>query len=359
MNDSCNDSCAACGKSDGPLKRCSACRSVRYCGVDCQRSHRPEHRKKCKEISNAAKVYTAIKEADRTVELKLLAIEIKENDLNDPDLFKSPPKTDCAICMLPMPIYHCKDCQYFSCCGKLICIGCYLESERRVFIKNVRRENSRRIDPEYEPFSSPPLDSLCPFCRETTAPESNQAYFERLERRIEEGNDKLAMFQLAVAHKIGSHGVVADPAKHLDLLRRAADLGSAEACFSLSSIYCTSSCGIEKDLIRMNQYNKVAAKLGHVEARFSMGATAHTVGLIRLAHRHWVISAGRGHDESLNRLKIEYSEGRITEGKWLEIKAMHKEGREEMTSPARELAKQCGFSVPEYCKLRGLSDQNE
>lgn len=101
MNDTCDDSCAACGKSDGPLKRCSACRSVRYCGVDCQRSHRPEHRKKCKELSNAAKLYNAIKEADRALQRKMLAIEVKENEHNDPDLFKPPPKPDCAICMLP------------------------------------------------------------------------------------------------------------------------------------------------------------------------------------------------------------------------------------------------------------------
>mmetsp|Transcript_8934 Transcript_8934/g.15178 ORF Transcript_8934/g.15178 Transcript_8934/m.15178 type:complete len:93 (-) Transcript_8934:217-495(-) len=43
--------CAACGiagADDIKLKKCTACKSVRYCGVKCQKEHRPKHKKECK-----------------------------------------------------------------------------------------------------------------------------------------------------------------------------------------------------------------------------------------------------------------------------------------------------------------------
>ena len=50
------DVCANCGRgsidSEGgtvKLKNCTACRLVKYCGVDCQRAHRKQHKKVCKQ----------------------------------------------------------------------------------------------------------------------------------------------------------------------------------------------------------------------------------------------------------------------------------------------------------------------
>eukprot|EP00985_Skeletonema_marinoi_P018728 scaffold10530_cov140-Skeletonema_marinoi.AAC.6 len=43
--------CAACGIAevdDVKLKDCSACKLVKYCGVKCQKDHRPQHKKECK-----------------------------------------------------------------------------------------------------------------------------------------------------------------------------------------------------------------------------------------------------------------------------------------------------------------------
>ena len=43
--------CAACGKKDSDdnrLKQCSSCKLVAYCNVECQRTHRKEHRELCK-----------------------------------------------------------------------------------------------------------------------------------------------------------------------------------------------------------------------------------------------------------------------------------------------------------------------
>ena len=43
--------CASCGKADVDdvkLKKC-ACKLVRYCTVECQKNHRPQHKKVCKK----------------------------------------------------------------------------------------------------------------------------------------------------------------------------------------------------------------------------------------------------------------------------------------------------------------------
>ena len=44
--------CASCGKAavdDVKLKICTACKLVKYCSVECQKNHRPQHKKACKK----------------------------------------------------------------------------------------------------------------------------------------------------------------------------------------------------------------------------------------------------------------------------------------------------------------------
>ena len=44
--------CAHCGKHGSDtvkLKNCNACRLVKYCGVDCQKAHRKQHKRACKQ----------------------------------------------------------------------------------------------------------------------------------------------------------------------------------------------------------------------------------------------------------------------------------------------------------------------
>ena len=92
--------CANCGKDeeDGSiqLKSCVACKIVKYCNVECQRSHRPQHKKECKKAAML---------------------------LHETALFQMPPKTECPICFITMtgsPL----EMKYQNCCGKVICIGC-------------------------------------------------------------------------------------------------------------------------------------------------------------------------------------------------------------------------------------------
>jgi len=85
--------CANCGKSGDNLKYCSACKVVKYCGAECQRSNRKLHKEECKQ--------------------RVLY-------LHDVNLFKDPPqKDDCPICFQPIPIDQ-QDTIYQACCGKQV-----------------------------------------------------------------------------------------------------------------------------------------------------------------------------------------------------------------------------------------------
>ena len=46
------EACTNCGKTGSDtvkLKDRTACRLVKYCGVDCQKAHRKQHKKACKQ----------------------------------------------------------------------------------------------------------------------------------------------------------------------------------------------------------------------------------------------------------------------------------------------------------------------
>jgi hypothetical protein len=100
---------------------------VKYCDATCQKNHWPKHKKDCK---------------------------LRAAELRDEALFKDPPpKEDCPICFLPMPLgliccvtlppatissvpindyadanqelaTEPMETYYYSCCGKSICEGC-------------------------------------------------------------------------------------------------------------------------------------------------------------------------------------------------------------------------------------------
>ena len=101
--------CANCDKAaaDGiKLKVCTACKFVRYCSVDCQKSHWPLHKKACKK---------------------------RVRDMRDNQLFSQPEMShlgECPICCLPHSIDQTK-LTMNTCCCKFICNGCDYASTLR------------------------------------------------------------------------------------------------------------------------------------------------------------------------------------------------------------------------------------
>ena len=121
MNMSC---CGSCGTSEGDdiqLRTCTACKSVRYCGVKCQRDHRPKYKKACKK---------------------------RAAELRDELLFNQPESShlgDCPICLLPLPIKE-EQITMVGCCSINICDGC-------MYANGVREREKG-------------LEHKCPFCRD-------------------------------------------------------------------------------------------------------------------------------------------------------------------------------------------------
>ena len=99
-----NGVCANCGKAGGDgvkLRNCTACLLVKYCGVDCQRAHRKQHKKACKK---------------RAAELKDERLYGQGHERPEGDF--------CPICTLPIPLPMEKHSVFNVCCMKRVCDGC-------------------------------------------------------------------------------------------------------------------------------------------------------------------------------------------------------------------------------------------
>mmetsp|Transcript_19064 Transcript_19064/g.42370 ORF Transcript_19064/g.42370 Transcript_19064/m.42370 type:complete len:581 (+) Transcript_19064:97-1839(+) len=55
--------CASCGANGQNFKRCTACKSVHYCGRDCQASHWKDHRAECKKREKGLKLKAVLQGA--------------------------------------------------------------------------------------------------------------------------------------------------------------------------------------------------------------------------------------------------------------------------------------------------------
>src|SRR6056300_1172940 len=95
--DTSTSNCASCGKEGGNLNTCNKCNMTKYCNAACKKKHRSKHKKAC---------------------------EKRVAELHDEALFKEhPPREDCPICFLPLPLGE-RQTAFQSCCGKTLCAGC-------------------------------------------------------------------------------------------------------------------------------------------------------------------------------------------------------------------------------------------
>ena len=106
-----DEACANCGKTGSDtvkLKNCTACRLVKYCGVDCQKAHRKQHKKACKQ---------------RAAELKDEQLYSQGHERPEGDF--------CPICTLPIPLPMNEHSFVKTCCVKRICKGCSNAAQKR------------------------------------------------------------------------------------------------------------------------------------------------------------------------------------------------------------------------------------
>jgi len=241
-------------------------------------------------------------------------------DILDNKLFQdSPPKEDCPICMLPMPFTEgvCGvGTVYMPCCGKLLCFGC-------VFAAQVEMKKGN-------------MKSLCAFCR-VPLPDSNKEYMKRFKKRMDL-NDAEAFYELACQYEQeGVLGLTQDFNKALELMNRAAELGSLKAHHSIAQNYYNSDI-VEKDLNKAIYHWQIAATGGHMAARYNLAVNEYNSGNMVKAMKHFMIAARDGCDVALKRVGKGYKEGHVTKNEYASMLRAYQSSCDEMKSGQRTKA---------------------
>ena len=253
--------CANCGAAEGDgikLKKCAGCNSVRYCGIKCQKEHRPKHKKACKQ---------------------------RAAELRDELLFKQPEGThlgDCPICCLPLHHELGSKTIMTVCCSTMVCKGCH--------------------DMHYTRQVKGKLEKTCIFCR-AVGEDTHADMFRSLIKRVE-ANDANAVRDYGyVCMKRGDHKSA------VEHYLRAIKLGDIEAHSSMAAMY-QNGHGVEKDEKKMVRHLEEAAIGGHINARRALGRLDWDSGRFQRGIKHWTIASTLGCDLSIVRLKDAYNMNR-------------------------------------------------
>ena len=203
--------------------------------------------------------------------------------VDDEALFSEdiPPKEECPICLLPF-LCAVSTTKYQECCGKLICTGCYmigiekLKQEKITKLKNkiALGEKVQEKDKEI---------TLCPFCRKRE-PTSNAESIKWMKKRMGK-NDPVAFHRLASFYRNGAMGLQKDGYKAMELLHKAAELGSIGAHQNLGYAYDLGEY-CEKDLAKSIYHYQIAAMGGVTIARYNLGSNEVAASHIQRGMKH-------------------------------------------------------------------------
>ena len=290
--------CANCGKEGHDanddaaalkLKNCTACLLVKYCGVDCQKAHRKQHKKACK---------------------------LRAAELDDEKLYtqghERPEFDFCPLCFLAIPFRVGDHAKMRECCMKLVCDGCCLAAFKQGLVRS------------------------CPFCR-TPVPGNDEESLGMVQKRVD-ARDPEAIRYLGDLHYHGKYGLEKNVPRAVELWSEAAELGSTTATFNLGFSYVHGR-GVALDKAKGLRYWESAAINGGVESRHLLGVGE----LIEIrkhdrALRHFLISAKMGFKESLDEIKKMFANGHATKAQYVEGLKGYQDAVEEMKSPERDEA---------------------
>ena len=290
------DVCANCGSEDGEdgvkLKNCTACRLVKYCGVDCQKAHRKQHKKACKQ---------------RAAELKDVQLYSQGHERPEGDF--------CPICTLPIPIPTDDYSGLMVCCMKRVCSGCNYAAQKRGM-------------------------SDCAFCR-TPIPDNDADILAMVQARADK-NDPEAINLLGGTYAHGGLGLQKDACRAVELWTEAAELGSVEALYNLGLLYYNGD-GVKENKAKGVQFFERAAMQGHVQSRNNLGCDEGDKGNYDRAVRHLLISARMGHKGSVEMIKMLFMGGVATKEQYAQALKGYQDAVEEMKSHDRDEAKRLGY----------------
>ena len=289
------EACANCGKhgSDNvKLKNCTACRLVKYCGVDCQKTHRKHHKMACKQ---------------RAAELKDEQLYSQGHERPEGDF--------CPICTLPIPITMNAFSVFNTCCMKQVCNGCNIAAQKRGMVD-------------------------CAFCR-TPIPDNDADKLAMIQARVEK-KDPDAINYLGHKYLFGQLGLQKDARRAVQLWTEAADLGSVEALYNLGNAYGYGE-GVQEDDAKAIQFWANAAMQGHVDSRNNLGGYDLWKGSHDRAVRHFLISAKMGCKKSVEAVKEMFTMGNATKEQYAEALRGYQDAVEGMKSHDRDEARRLGY----------------
>lgn len=177
-----------------------------------------------------------------------------------------------------------------SCCGKVICSGCYYAP--------VYDDQGNKVD-----------NKKCPFCR-TPPCDSDRETIRRFEKRMDL-NDADAINQVGCFYHAGMYGYRQDYTKALELFHRSGELGYPKAYCSIGYVYDRGR-GEEVDKKKAMHYYELAAMGGDAQARSNLGMYEEEAGNTERALKHYMIAASAGDNDSLDCIKDMYSNGDAT-----------------------------------------------
>ncbi len=291
--------CASCGiaeNDDVKLKNCAACYLVRYCSVNCQKNHRPKHKRDCKK---------------------------RAAELRDELLFKQPESSclgDCPICLIPLSLDQTKSVMT-GCCSKQICRGCSSANALREFEQG--------------------LEQRCPFCRQIP-PMSDRENEKNVMKRVE-ANDPVALREVGTKRRGEGDYKVA-----FRFLTKAVELGDSMAHHQLACLYSL-GLGVEKDKKKEVYHEEEAAIGGHPEARYNLGGYEWNDGRHERGIKHWIIAASLGDNQSVETLKEIHQDGWVSKEDFVTALRAHQAAVDATKSPHREAA--VGKATPATCLL--------
>ena len=290
-----SEACANCGKHGSDtvkLKNCTACRLVKYCGVDCQKVHRKQHKMACKQR----------------------AAELKDEQLYSQG--RERPEGDfCPICTLPIPLPMGQHSVFSTCCMKRVCKGCDFAAQKIGLFD-------------------------CAFCR-TPCPDNDADKLAMIQARVAK-KDPAAISNLGHKYFFGDLGLQKDARKAVELWTEAADIGSIEALYSLGSAYYHGD-GVPEDKAKGIQLWRKAAMQGHVESRNNLGSYEWGEGSHDRAVRHFLISAKMENKTSVENIKDMFTMGLATKEQYAEALKGYQDAVEEMKSHDRDEARRLGY----------------
>ncbi|EJK44099.1 hypothetical protein THAOC_37392, partial [Thalassiosira oceanica] len=287
--------CANCGKQGSDtvkLKNCTSCRLVKYCGVDCQRAHRKQHKRACKQ---------------RAAELKDEQLYSQGHERPEGDF--------CTICTLPIPVPMDEHATLNLCCMKQICNGCNVAAQKRGMHD-------------------------CPFCR-TPLPKNDADTLAMIQARVAK-KDPAAIYFLGNDYSDGKCGLQKDMQKAVELWTEAAELGSIKALHNLGLAHVTGR-GAKQDKAKGINFWSKAAMQGDAFARHNLGFYERKEGNHERAVRHYLISAKMGYEHSLESIKETFMAGHATKEQYAEALKGYQDAVEETKSYERDEAKRLGY----------------